>query len=499
MASGSNQPRLKVGQLVYLAVDRDGDTLNCEAVVANISGSRCLLALAGAAALDPGTGATVTSEALAAGEVPGVYETGRGPVCFLSSPCREVLVAPKKSWGSTTVDFELGIDIMSITRLWHRHNLGAEFLGHENNAADRNTKSEAKSKKSKKAKHTRTTLAVANSSGSQSAAESEDSNGGEELDGELGEALKEMAGLFQNGNGGKQAQRRQEKKSSKKKKTKSKGKQKKKKCEGSEDNASGPSSPSGSSSSSSSSSSSTAPQVKKKKVKKSAKASGSPSGVEKGARENAVQLAILRLVQEMYSKLQDGSGISEGSEGRLDGMRVVQALSKLRILKKRFHEDPGKIYEEYRAEWEESLGAEGKPWTWRDVSLQIQWNGHLSMRRMYVLFGTVLQQLKERKRKLAMAQTVQAMKSIHEFATTTKWELAWPLTFLPDPLRSKKHGGKEEEMEAILAYVRTQKELDSKTIGEGKSAKEELSGEEDRRGKKGRGRGRGRGEKAEEE
>ena len=235
-------------------------------------------------------------------------------------------------------------------------------------------------------------------------------------------------------------------------------------------------------------------------MKKSPKGGGdSALGAGKGAAESGVQLAILRLVQDMHSRLQDGSAGCEGSEGRLDGMRVVQALSKLRILKKRFHDNPEKIYEEYRAEWEESLGAEGKPWTWRDVSLQIQWNGHLSMRRMYVLFGAVLQQLKERKRKLAMAQTVQAMKSIHEFATTSKWELAWPLTFLLDPLRSKKHGGREEEMEAILAYVRTQRELDSKTMGEGKSAKEELSGEEDRPGRKGRGRGKGKGEKAEKE
>jgi hypothetical protein len=230
-------------------------------------------------------------------------------------------------------------------------------------------------------------------------------------------------------------------------------------------------------------------------VKKSPKGRGEPASTE-----NGVQLAILRLVQEMYSKLQDGTGDSNSSEGRLDGMRVVQALSKLRILKKRFHENPAKIYEEYRGEWEESLGAEGKPWTWRDVSLQIQWNGHLSMRRMYVLFGAVLQQLKERKRKLAMAQLVQGMKSIHEFATTSKWELAWPLTFLPDPLRSKKHGGREEEMEAILAYVRTQRELDAKTTGEGKSAKEELSGGEERSVKKGRGRGgKGKAEQVEKE
>jgi hypothetical protein len=56
-----------------------------------------------------------------------------------------------------------------------------------------------KPKKAKKAKQAKGTLAGAESSGSQSAAENEDSNGGEELGGEPGEALKERAGLSQTG------------------------------------------------------------------------------------------------------------------------------------------------------------------------------------------------------------------------------------------------------------------------------------------------------------
>ena len=244
---------MKVGQLGYLTVDRNGATLDCEAIVTSLSEDRCILALPGVAALDPGTGATVTSEALAEGKVPGVYETGLGPVCFLSSPCREVQVAPKKDWDST-MTFELGIDIVSITRLWLRHSLDAEFLGHRTNVAVENVKSEAKSKKSQQAKHARTTLAVADSSGSQSAAESEDNNGGEEHGGELGEALKETAGPLQREKGGKQAQKQQQKKSSKEKK-KSERRQRKKSRKGPEDssNSSGPSIPSRSSSPSSSS------------------------------------------------------------------------------------------------------------------------------------------------------------------------------------------------------------------------------------------------------
>ena len=247
MASSSNQPRSEVGQLVYLAIVRDGDTLNCEAIVANVSGGRRILAL-GSSVLDPGTGAFFTSETLAEGEGASVHKTGRVPVCFLSSACRKVLVAPRKSWGSNTVDVELGIAIMSVTQLRRRDNLGAEFPVHQNASM----KSVAESKKSKRAKHGRAALAKADSSGSQSAAESEDSNGGEELGVELSEALKERARFPQAGKAdGKQLQKQPKterltasrrrsmllllkKKKSSEKKKKSKKKRKEKRCEGSE-------------------------------------------------------------------------------------------------------------------------------------------------------------------------------------------------------------------------------------------------------------------------
>ena len=246
MGSSRNQPRSEIGQLVYLAIARDGNTLNCEPIVANISEWRRVLSL-GSSVLDPGTGAILTSETLAEGEEASFHKTGRVPVCFLSSACRKVLVAPKKARGSNAVDVELGIALMSITQPRRQDDPGTEFPVHQNasmvsvakskkskrarhgRAILARMKSMAKSKKSKRAKHGRENLAKADSSGSQSAAESEDSSGGEELGGELSEALKEMARLSQAGKAGsKQAQKQQKKKPSEKKEKKSKRKQKEK-------------------------------------------------------------------------------------------------------------------------------------------------------------------------------------------------------------------------------------------------------------------------------
>ena len=216
MAASSYQPRSEVGQLVRLSIKRDGGTLSVKASVANLSGGRRSLAQ-GASVLDSGTGAVSTSEALAEGEGTSVHETGRVSVCVLSSTC--------------TGDLELGLAIMSPAQRWRRNNPGAEFPVHQNDSSE----SEAKSKTSKRAKHGPATLAKAHSSGSQSAVESEDSSGGEELGGELREAFKEMARLPQAGKAdGKQAQTQQKEESSEKGKKKSKRKQKKKRREGSE-------------------------------------------------------------------------------------------------------------------------------------------------------------------------------------------------------------------------------------------------------------------------
>ena len=70
---------------------------------------------------------------------------------------------------------------------------------------------------------------------------------------------------------------------------------------------------------------------------------------------------------------------------------------------------------------------------------------------------------------LAMAQTVQCLKSLHEFSNNGEWKTSWPLTHMVDPLRAHAHGGTEIEMEAVLGWVKTQDDLRRKVLTGGKA------------------------------
>ena len=92
------------------------------------------------------------------------------------------------------------------------------------------------------------------------------------------------------------------------------------------------------------------------------------------------------------------------------------------------------------------------------------------------MYGAVLEKLVQNETEEAAAQSVQNMKAIHEFASRGKWEVAWPLTFLADPLRSRRHGADEEELEAIPSYLKVQHEIETKVL---RTSAEEQGSEDD--------------------
>ena len=85
----------------------------------------------------------------------------------------------------------------------------------------------------------------------------------------------------------------------------------------------------------------------------------------------------------------------------------------------------------------------------------------------------VLETLEKGEVHLGIAQLVQCMKSLHEFATNRTWKTAWPLTHMVDLLRSHIHGGNEVEMETVLEYVRTQDDLRKKVLSGGQFCQQE--------------------------
>jgi len=159
---------------------------------------------------------------------------------------------------------------------------------------------------------------------------------------------------------------------------------------------------------------------------------------------------------------------------------VVKALSHMRTLKAKFVNIPTTICREYSRAWEERLGAEGKPWTWDgDVLRAINFGKYRSMLRVFAMFGAVkaLQEKKQYAR--AEAQVVQCLKSIHQFALDGSWKVAWPLTFLVDPVEKAKTGATEPELEAVLAYLRVHEDIRRKTKATGSVADAVSSGSDD--------------------
>ena len=186
-----------------------------------------------------------------------------------------------------------------------------------------------------------------------------------------------------------------------------------------------------------------------------------PAGVDVNM---MVQMQLLKEIQKMQK--QSGGLGSEG--GPLDGLRVLKTLGNLRALRDNMKEKPTRVVREYTQEWEETLGARGRPWSWRDVARHVNWSKYRSMHRVYVMLGGVKQPM-VKKYALAEAQLVQNMKSIHQFALDGSWKVAWPVTYLPDPIDKPRRGAREEELEAVLAYLMTQEDIQkrAKALGTG--------------------------------
>ena len=147
--------------------------------------------------------------------------------------------------------------------------------------------------------------------------------------------------------------------------------------------------------------------------------------------------------------------------------KVIKALAALRYQKERMQKHPRKLVKEYVEHWENELGAEGRPWSWRDVSRTIGFHKFKSMLRMFVLLGEIERLLPAGEVDRAHAQTVQGLKAVHQFNSDGSWRAAWPLTHLPDPLLRPRNRGTEPELEAVLGYLKTQEDINRRVKGTG--------------------------------
>ena len=185
-----------------------------------------------------------------------------------------------------------------------------------------------------------------------------------------------------------------------------------------------------------------------------------PASEEVGDVNGRINLEILKILQQMQ-----GDQSLAGTES-VDGVRVMKAMSRLRSLRSRVDKKPMQVVKDYHRFWEEELNADGRPWSWDyDVRNRIQWKEHRSMLRVWVMFSSIMSLLDEGRSERAHAQCVQCMKATHQFVNDGVWRVAWNLTFLPDPIVKRRHGGTEEEIEAILGSLKASDDLDRRTTG----------------------------------
>lgn len=227
---------------------------------------------------------------------------------------------------------------------------------------------------------------------------------------------------------------------------------------------------------------------------KSAKATGVTAPLDDpkadpgaGAEMGDPQMMQFMMMMQMMMKIVDkkGSSADDLPEG-LDGLRVLRTLSRLRALKTRFRKQPKRVVREYYKHWEEQLDADGKPWNWRDVAKSISWHQFKSMHRVFLMMGEALRLHSAGQHDQCGAQLVQNMKAIHQFASDGSWRVAWQLSFMADPFDPHRQGGSEMELEAILANLKTQDDLSTKT-GAGGVTKPD---KDNKKGKGGKGDGK---------
>ena len=199
-----------------------------------------------------------------------------------------------------------------------------------------------------------------------------------------------------------------------------------------------------------------------------------------------LQTRILFQMLQALTKRNDSEGLIEG--GDLEGLKIMKAMSKMRALKQQAHLHPDKTSDDYVERWESDLNAEGKACGWTDVATRIpSFREMRSMHRIFVMFGSVEVCLRQSQSKCkhvrrARMQTVQCMKAVHQFANDKSWRTAWLLTYLSDPLATRKPAGYEGKLEGAQGYLKTLDEIDRRTKTVNKHLRDVVSGDEGEKG-----------------
>lgn len=181
------------------------------------------------------------------------------------------------------------------------------------------------------------------------------------------------------------------------------------------------------------------------------------------------------------------SGRSRGEKGH------ARAVGNYRREGKRKFKKPLKHVRRYIQAVEEELGAQGKAWRLTDHNRRISFGKQQNLKRCHYLICIILEWLLREEPHKAALQAVLALQAIHQCAIDGGWDVAWLLTYVEEPFKTKLYGGDPSSLEHVTAYVKSMNKLTKNTAnlrqkGSGKGDGDESSSTNNQQ-QKGKGRG----------
>lgn len=152
---------------------------------------------------------------------------------------------------------------------------------------------------------------------------------------------------------------------------------------------------------------------------------------------------------------------------------------------------------------QEELGAEEKPFRVIDYTKRISWGKQRNLQRCHHLVGVILEFLLREEYSKGALQCVLTLQAIHQASLDNgQWDVAWLLTYTPDPYEKKLFGGDANSLQHVTSYLRSMNELVKTTDSLRRKGSGKGDGDEeksDKTGQKGKGRGKAKGNEKEKD
>lgn len=190
------------------------------------------------------------------------------------------------------------------------------------------------------------------------------------------------------------------------------------------------------------------------------------------------------------------SGTSSSSSARSRGEKGhARAVGNYRREGKRKFRKPLKHVRRFIESVEEELGAQGKPFRLTDHNRRIHFGKQQNLKRCHYLVCIILEWLLREEPHKAALQAVLTLQSMHQAAIDGGWDVAWLLTHVEEPFKTRLYGGDPSSLEHVTAYVKSMNELTRNTANLRQKGAGKGEGEENNTSNNAQQKGKGRGDK----